>query len=106
MARTDRSRTCRRRSRPRCEWIAQTIENVSATGPGWIDVKPETETAWTNTCLDIANQTLFPQVASWIFGANIPGKKQTVMFYLGGLKEYRSTLAVRIVGRIPELHHQ
>ena len=38
---------------------------------------------------DIANQTLFPKAASWIFGANIPGKKRTVMFYLGGMKDYR-----------------
>ena len=47
-------------------------------------------TAWTETCAEIADQTLFPRAASWIFGANIPGKKRTVMFYLGGIKEYRS----------------
>ena len=41
----------------------------------------------------IADQTLFPQAASWIFGANIPGKKRTVMFYLGGIKQYRSLAA-------------
>ena len=29
--------------------------------------------------------TLFPKVDSWIFGANIPGKKKDVMFYLAGL---------------------
>jgi cyclohexanone monooxygenase len=58
-----------------------------------MDVRPETETDWTDICLDIANQTLFPQVSSWIFGANIPGKKRTVMFYLGGIKQYRSLLA-------------
>src|SRR4029078_7144682 len=46
-------------SETQVEGIAQTIENVSAPGPGWMDVKPETETAWTNTCLAIANQTLF-----------------------------------------------
>ena len=78
------------------EWIAETIGNVSATGPGWIDVKPETETDWTDTCAQIANQTLFPKVASWIFGANIPGKKQTVMFYLGGIKQYRRIARGRI----------
>ena len=43
--------------------------------------------------LGIANQTLLPKVASWIFGANIPGKKQTVMFFLGGLRPYRELLA-------------
>jgi hypothetical protein len=30
---------------------------------------------------------------SWTFGANIPGKKRTVMFCLSGMKEYRSLVA-------------
>jgi cyclohexanone monooxygenase len=36
--------------------------------------------------------TLFPKAQSWIFGANIPGKKNAVMFYLGGLGNYRETI--------------
>lgn len=43
--------------------------------------------------------TLFPKVESWIFGANIPGKKSTVMFYMAGLGAYRQQLeAVRNAG--------
>jgi cyclohexanone monooxygenase len=75
------------------EWIADTIAHVADIGARWIEVKPETETAWTETCADIADQTLFPKAASWIFGANIPGKKRTVMFYLGGMRTYRELLA-------------
>jgi cyclohexanone monooxygenase len=75
------------------EWIASTIEQVRAVDKQWLEVRPEVETAWTDTCMEIANQTLFPQAASWIFGANIPGKKRTVMFYLGGMKNYRDLLA-------------
>ncbi len=75
------------------DWIADAIRHVSATDAGWIDVKPDTETEWTATCTQIADQTLFPRAASWIFGANIPGKKRTVMFYLGGIKQYRSLAA-------------
>jgi hypothetical protein len=75
------------------EWIADAIRRVSATDAGRIDVKPETEAAWTATCTQIADQTLFPQAASWIFGANIPGKKPTVLFYLGGISQYRSLAA-------------
>ena len=37
--------------------------------------------------------TLFPKVDSWIFGANIPGKKNTVMFYMAGIGAYRQQLA-------------
>lgn len=71
------------------EWIADAIAHVRASDLGWIDVRPETETAWTDVCGEIADATLFPKAASWIFGANIPGKKRTVMFYLGGIKQYR-----------------
>ena len=37
--------------------------------------------------------TLFPKAESWIFGANIPGKKNTVYFYMAGLGAYRQQLA-------------
>jgi len=75
------------------DWIGETIRYVSEAGASWIDSTPDAESRWTEICADIADQTLFPQAASWIFGANIPGKKRTVMFYLGGLKQYRSLLA-------------
>ncbi|MDI6629721.1 MAG: NAD(P)/FAD-dependent oxidoreductase [Rhodococcus sp. (in: high G+C Gram-positive bacteria)] len=74
------------------EWISDTIGAIENNSMGWIEAKPDIETEWTDICADIADQTLFPKAASWIFGANIPGKKRTVMFYLGGIKEYRSVL--------------
>ena len=39
-----------------------------------------------------ADETLFAKGDSWIFGANIPGKTNTVMFYMAGLGEYRNEL--------------
>jgi cyclohexanone monooxygenase len=83
------------------EWISETIGHVSSSGTGWIEAKADTEADWTETCSDIAHQTLFPQAASWIFGANIPGKKRTVMFYLGGIKQYRSILAEEASNKYP-----
>ncbi|MFW0873038.1 flavin-containing monooxygenase [Rhodococcoides corynebacterioides] len=74
------------------EWISDTIASMEERSTGWMEAKPDIETEWTETCSEIAEQTLFPKAASWIFGANIPGKKRTVMFYLGGIKEYRSIL--------------
>lgn len=73
-------------------WIGRAATHVVRDDVVWMDVRTETETAWTETCADIADQTLFPQAASWIFGANIPGKPRTVMFYLGGLKTYRELI--------------
>ncbi|GAA4558183.1 hypothetical protein [Pseudonocardia xishanensis] len=53
----------------------------------------ETDEGWTATCEEIANMTLFPQADSWIFGANIPGRKNAVMFYMAGIGAYRQQLA-------------
>ena len=83
------------------DWIGEAIGHVSGTDAGWIDVDPQTESDWTDTCAQIADQTLFPKAASWIFGANIPGKKRTVMFYLGGIKQYRSILAAVSAAEYP-----
>ncbi len=58
-----------------------------------IEASRQAEEEWTETCKAIADFTLFPKTDSWIFGANIPGKKNTVMFYLGGLGNYRGILS-------------
>ncbi|MGY1883948.1 flavin-containing monooxygenase [Blastococcus sp. SYSU DS0753] len=73
-------------------WIGRAVQHLADDRGAWMDVAPETEARWTELCAEIADQTLFPQAASWIFGANIPGKKRTVMFYLGGLKQYREVI--------------
>ena len=44
---------------------------------------------------------MFGKVDSWIFGANIPGKKRSVLFYLGGLGEYRKILAAEAAAGYP-----
>ena len=49
-----------------------------------IEPTAEAEDGWTGTCNEIADMTLFPKADSWIFGANIPGKKNAVMFFMGG----------------------
>ncbi|KEF55703.1 cyclohexanone monooxygenase [Exophiala aquamarina CBS 119918] len=53
----------------------------------------ESEQEWTQLCKDLCENSLFKRSASWIFGANIPGKTQTVMFYFGGLANYRKVLS-------------
>ena len=83
------------------EWIAEAVRHVSATETGRIDVKPDVETDWTDTCVEVAAATVFGQVDSWIFGANIPGKKRSVLFYLGGLREYRKILDAEAAAGYP-----
>lgn len=73
------------------EFVNKLIADSHRTGDV-VEVSPSTEEKWTETCASIANATLFSKVDSWIFGANIPGKKHSVLFYLGGLGKYLGIL--------------
>ena len=74
------------------EWISDTVKYMNENNISTIEPKQEAEDEWITTCQTISDQTLFSKGESWIFGANIPGKKNTVMFYLGGLGNYRKAL--------------
>ena len=73
-------------------WIADAISYLRNSGRDTIEPTQEAEDGWVAMCDDIANQTLFPQVNSWINGANIPGKPITVMFYMAGMGNYMDHL--------------
>ncbi|NPT61447.1 flavin-containing monooxygenase [Paraburkholderia elongata] len=75
------------------EWISALVENVNARNLKTVEPTAEAVASWTRTCQEIANMTLFSKAESWIFGANIPGKQNTVYFYLAGLGAYRQQLA-------------
>ena len=74
------------------EWIGELVGHAERSGARTVEPTPEAERDWTTTCQEIADATLFPQADSWIFGANIPGKTNTVMFYMAGLGQYREKL--------------
>ncbi|MFT6625718.1 MAG: cation diffusion facilitator CzcD-associated flavoprotein CzcO [Cycloclasticus sp.] len=74
------------------DWIAELIGNMRNNNQMVAEAKKEAEESWSATCHEIAHMTLFPKAESWIFGANIPGKKHSVMFYLGGLGSYRQKI--------------
>lgn len=74
------------------EWISDIIKHAVDNDIMALDPKPDAEEEWLDTCRSIADMTLFPKADSWIFGANIPGKKNAVRFYLGGLANYRNVL--------------
>ena len=73
------------------EWITDLIRHAEEAG-AIVEATTEAEDGWTTTCKEIADLTVFPKGDSWIFGANIPGKPNTVMFYLAGLGPYRQVL--------------
>jgi len=81
------------------EWFSDAIAMAEQKGLRTIEPSQQAADEWVRTCQTIADMTLFPQAQSWIFGANIPGKKNAVMFYLAGLGAYRSAIgAVRDSG--------
>jgi cation diffusion facilitator CzcD-associated flavoprotein CzcO len=74
------------------EWIASLIGAAEQHGRRFVEAVPDAERDWTAACRQIADASLFAKTRSWIFGANVPGKTNTVMFYFGGLKAYREKL--------------
>lgn len=74
------------------DWITDAIAQTLRQGGTTFEADAQAEADWTVTCKEIADTTLFPKTDSWIFGANIPGKKNTVMFYMGGLGAYGQIL--------------
>jgi cyclohexanone monooxygenase len=58
--------------------ISETIRHAERSGIATVEPSQEAEDGWTKTREEIANMTLFPKIESWIFGANIPGKKNTI----------------------------
>jgi cyclohexanone monooxygenase len=74
------------------EWISDTVKYMIEKSISTIEPTVEAENDWVETCRTIADMTLFPKAESWIFGANIPGKKNAVYFYMGGLGNYRKAL--------------
>lgn len=74
------------------EWIADTVQMMEAKGRASIEPTEAARDEWVGLCRTIADMTLFPKAESWIFGANSPGKKNVVMFYMAGLGNYRNAI--------------
>jgi cyclohexanone monooxygenase len=56
-----------------------------------MEAKKEAEDNWVDHVNEVAQGTLYPQANSWYMGANIPGKPQIFMPYIGGVAIYRQT---------------
>ncbi|MGW9111741.1 flavin-containing monooxygenase [Microbacterium sp. NPDC055683] len=69
--------------------LVETAEQMNVT----VETTQDVEDNWSATCKEIADGTVFPKTDSWIFGANIPGKKNSVLFYMAGIRAYSEVLA-------------
>jgi cation diffusion facilitator CzcD-associated flavoprotein CzcO len=71
------------------EWISGLIGHMRDGGLDVVEPTREAEEEWVKHSQEVAHTTLFPESATWYMGANIPGKPQVFLPYLGGLGPYR-----------------
>ena len=71
-------------------WIVDCIAMMEEKGAATIEARPDQEDAWHQHNIEVADMTLFPKAQSWYMGSNIPGKKRTILPYLGGMIGYRA----------------
>src|ERR1700688_2189309 len=71
------------------DWIAGCVGWMRDRGLDTMEAKPDAEDKWVAHVNEVAQTTLYPQANSWYMGANIPGKPQIFMPYIGGVGVYR-----------------
>jgi cyclohexanone monooxygenase len=71
------------------DWITDCIAYMRDRGFEAMEAKQDAEDEWVAHVNEVAHTTLYPQANSWYMGANIPGKPQIFMPYIGGVGVYR-----------------
>src|SRR5665647_3580293 len=71
------------------DWITDCIVYMRAQRLDAMEAKRDAEDKWLAHVNEVAQTTLYPQANSWYMGANIPGKPQIFMPYIGGVGVYR-----------------
>jgi len=71
------------------DWIGDCIGYMRDRGLTTMEAKKDAEENWVAHVNEVAHTTLYPQANSWYMGANIPGKPQIFMPYIGGVGVYR-----------------
>ena len=71
------------------EWITDCIGHMRDRDLVAMEASQDAEDKWVAHVNEVAHTTLYPQANSWYMGANIPGKPQIFMPYIGGVGLYR-----------------
>ena len=71
------------------DWIADCVAWMRDRGLEVMEANKDAEDKWVTHVNEVAHTTLYPQANSWYMGANIPGKPQIFMPYIGGVGAYR-----------------
>lgn len=70
------------------EWVVECLAYLRDNGHTRIEATAEAEQEWGDHVAGLTGATLFPFAKSWYMGANVPGKKQELLAYPGGLPTY------------------
>jgi cyclohexanone monooxygenase len=71
------------------DWIADCLAYMRDGGLATMEARTDAEDKWVAHVNEVAHTTLYPQANSWYMGANISGKPQIFMPYIGGVGAYR-----------------
>jgi cyclohexanone monooxygenase len=71
------------------DWIADCIGYMRGRDLDAMEANRDAEDNWVAHVNEVASTTLYPQANSWYMGANVPGKPQIFMPYIGGVGVYR-----------------
>ena len=71
------------------QWITDCIDYLRKHGRHMIEPTAETERLWLAHHDELAGQTLVAKTKSWYTGANVEGKQQRLLSYIGGVPAYR-----------------
>jgi cyclohexanone monooxygenase len=71
------------------DWIADCLGTMRDRNLDTMEATKDAEDNWVAHVNEVAHGTLYPQANSWYMGANIPGKPQIFMPYIGGVGVYR-----------------
>jgi cyclohexanone monooxygenase len=71
------------------DWITDCLAWMRDRSLDTMEANRDAEDKWVAHVNEVAQGTLYPQANSWYMGANIPGKPQIFMPYIGGVGAYR-----------------
>ncbi len=71
------------------DWISDMLAHMRREGAASVEASAAAQEDWVQHVNEVAHRTLYPQANSWYMGANVPGKPQLFMPYVGGVGVYR-----------------
>lgn len=79
-------------------WIRDAIKLANKEKVKFVNPKKEASDAWKQRIIDLGNATLFPTTRSTYMGGTVPGKKNEMTCYAGGVGAYHDEIRKALTG--------